>query len=177
MNPQKEAVGLDSQCLSYLIDAIAGISEPTDSFAEEKKALLRSWFYTSGTFILTETVVSEINRIRNKDRRELHEGFMDTLFLSYPTKNQIFIREKSAQFELIHPEPNDCRILAEAEELNLKFLLTYDHDFWKKLSQASTTTTLIKPSTYWSYLNIPKGAKPITVPHPTNPLKDWWRWE
>jgi hypothetical protein len=66
-------VGLDSQCLSYLLDAIAGISEPTDLLAAEKKALLRSWFYKSGTFVLTETVISEVSRIRNIDRREFHE--------------------------------------------------------------------------------------------------------
>ncbi len=71
-------VGLDSQCLSYLLYAIGGISEPTDLLAEEKKALLRSWFYKPGTFVLTETVISEVSRIRNIDRREFHESFIST---------------------------------------------------------------------------------------------------
>ena len=43
-HPSTRHVGLDSQCLSYLLDGIAGISEPTDALAEEKKALLRTWF-------------------------------------------------------------------------------------------------------------------------------------
>lgn len=35
----KPAVGLDSQCLSYVLDALAGIKEPTDSLAERKSRL------------------------------------------------------------------------------------------------------------------------------------------
>jgi hypothetical protein len=136
-------IGLDSQCLSYLLDSIAGINEPQDALAEEKKALLRIWFYQPGTFILGETVISEV-----------------------------------AYLQRAHPKPDDCRILAEAEELKLNFLLTYDHDFWRRLSAISSTTKLMKPSSYWSTLGILKGAAPVTVPHPTNPLsrQSWWRW-
>ena len=71
-------VGLDSQCLSYLLDGIAGITEPTDPLAEEKKALLRTWFYQLGTFILTETVISEVAKIRKLDRHSFHETFLQT---------------------------------------------------------------------------------------------------
>jgi hypothetical protein len=171
-------IGLDSQCLSYLLDGIAGISEPIDSLAEEKKALLRSWFYKPGTFILTETVISEVSKIRNIDRREFHESFIRTLFLDYPVRNLTAVQARAAQFEVSHPEPSDCRILAEAEELRLDFMLTYDHNFWKRLSNASSTMKLIKPSAYWTTLGIAKGAKPVTVPHHTNPLsqQSWWHW-
>src|SRR5262245_21263519 len=89
-------VGLDSQCLSYLLDAISGISEPIDVLAGEKKALLRSWFYKPGTFILTETVTSETSRIRNIDRRNFHESFISTLFLEYPVQN-LDVSEKTFQ--------------------------------------------------------------------------------
>ena len=170
-------VALDSQCLSYLLDGIAGISEPTDSLAEEKKALLRSWFYKPGTFILTETVISEVGRIRNLDRREFHESFVRTLFLDYPVRDLAAVQARAAEFEVHHPKPSDCRILAEAEELGLDLVLTYDHDFLKRLSTASGTTKLRKPSAYWTTLGIPKGVKPVTVPHHTNPLsgQSWWR--
>lgn len=171
-------VGLDSQCLSYLLDGIAGINEPTDSFPGEKKALLRSWFYKPGTFILTETVISEVAQIRNINRREFHDSFILTLFLDYPVQNLSAVQARARQFRLNHPKPSDCRILAEAEELKLDFLLTYDHNFWKRLSNASHTTKLMKPTEYWITLGIPKGEKPVTVPHPTNPLshQTWWRW-
>ena len=171
-------IGLDSQCLSYLLDAIEGISEPTDLLAEEKKALLRSWFYKPGTFVLTETVISEVSRIRNIDRREFHERFISTLFLDYPVRDFAAVQARAAKFETYHSNPGDCRILAEAEELRLDFVLTYDHKFWKRLSNVSGTTKLMKPLAYWSSRGIPKGAKPVTVPHHTNPLsvQSWWRW-
>lgn len=80
-------IGLDSQCLSYLLDSIAGINEPQDALAEEKKALLRIWFYQPGTFILGETVISEVAKIRNLERREFHHDFIRTLFLDYPVRD------------------------------------------------------------------------------------------
>ena len=171
-------VGLDSQCLSYLLDAISGISEPTDVLAGEKKALLRSWFYKPGTFILTETVTSETSRIRNIDRRNFHESFISTLFLEYPVQNLAAVQARTAQFEAYHPNHDDCRILAEAEELRLDFVLTYDYTFRKRLFNVSGTTKLMKPSDYWASLGIPKGTNPVTVPHHTNPLsvQSWWRW-
>jgi len=174
----KPYVGLDSQCLSYLLDIIDGIEEPTDPLAGERKALLRSWFYRPGTFIFTETVISEVSKIKNVYRREFHEGFIRTLFLYYPVRNLTEVQARAAQFEVNHPKSNDCLILAEAEELELDFVLTYDEKFWKRLYHASSTTKLMKPSEYWTYLGIKKGAEPVTVPHDTNPLskQSWWRW-
>lgn len=171
-------IGLDSQCLSYLLDTIAEINEPRDLLAFEKKALLRSWFYKSGTFTLTETVISEVARITHADRREFHESFIRTLFLTPPTRDLAAIQERASQFHISHRRLADCRILAEAEELGLDILLTYDHNFWKRLRGASETTKLIKPSAYWNDLNVSRGAEPRTVPHHTNPLSQetWWRW-
>ena len=174
----KKHVGLDSQCLSYLLDGIEGIEEPKDPLADEKKALLRSWFYMPGTFILTETVISEVSNIRNSDRREFHEGFIRTLFLDYTARDKNKVEVRAKQFEIKHPKRNDCLILSEAEELGLDFMLTYDDKFWKRLNNASSTTKLIKPTEYWAYLDIKKGAKPVTIPHNTNPLsiESWWVW-
>lgn len=172
------SIGLDSQCLSYLLDAIAGIEEPSDPLASEKKALLRSWLYKPGTFTLTETVISEVRRIRSAERRQFHESFMRTLFLDYAVHDLNAVQARATHFQMTHPEPNDCRILAEAEELGLDIVLTYDHDFRKRLHGASPTTKLIMPSAYWTSLDVPRGAEPKTVPHHTNPLSEqrWWRW-
>jgi hypothetical protein len=176
--PYTRHIGLDSQCLSYLLDGIEGITEPLDALAEEKKALLRIWFYQPGTFILGETVISEVAQIRNLDRRELHQSFVRTLFLDYPVRDLAAVEARAAHFQQAHPKPDDCRILAEAEELKLDFLPTYDYDFCKRLSTTSSATKLMKPSTYWSSLGISKGTAPVTVPHPTNPLsqQSWRKW-
>jgi hypothetical protein len=171
-------LGLDSQCLSYLLDSIENIDKPSDSLADEKIALLRTWFYNNSTFILTETVISEVRRIRDITRREFHESYIRTLFLDYKVHDRDTVQAKAIQFNQYHPGHSDCLILAEAEELKLDFVLTYDHDFWKSLSDVPNTTKLMKPSEYWINLNISKGEKPVTVPHHTNPLceQTWWRW-
>lgn len=171
-------VGLDSQCLSYLLDGISGVSEPTDSLAAEKVALLRSWFYLAGTFTLTETVLTEVRKIRNSERRDLHESAVRTLFLDYPVRDDDATTSRAKLFQAKHPKQNDCRILAEAEELGLDILLTYDCKFWKRLRSSSAITRLMKPLDYWASLRIPRGAQPRTVPHHTNPLSQemWWRW-
>jgi predicted nucleic acid-binding protein len=173
-------VGLDSNCLSYLLDSIANIEEPTGQLANEKIALLRSWFYKPGAFpfILTETVISEVARIRDIERHKFHESFIQSLFLDYPVSNLTAVQARTAEFTKDHCGLSDCRILAEAEELELDIVLTYDHDFLKNLSTTSDTTKLMKPSSYWASLSITKGATPVTVPHHTNPLSEqsWWRW-
>lgn len=163
-------IGLDSQCLSYLLDAMATVGEPRDPLREEKIALLRIWFYQPGTFILTETVISEVARIRNQERREFHNSFIQTLFLDYPVRDRTAVRARAAHFEQVHPEASDCQILAEAEELQLDFVLTYDHNFLKRLSTTDSAPKVVKPSSYWNSLGILKGAKPVTVPDNTNPL-------
>ncbi len=177
MKNREQQVGLDSQCLSYLLDGIAGVSRPVGDLANEKISLLKAWFYRPGTFVLTETVVAEVAKIRNVPLKELHESFINTLFLDYPVNDVEAVKSRAKEFEEYHAKENDCLILAEAEELNLDIVLTYDNKFWKRLSSTSNTTHLMKPTSYWKSLNIPKGAKPITVPHVTNPLSKeiWWR--
>jgi len=98
---------------------------------DEKIALLRLWFYKPGSFsfVLTETVISEVARIRKVERRELHESFIRTLFIDYPVRDHAAVQARTEQFAAHHTGRSDCQILAEAEELELKVVLTYDKDF------------------------------------------------
>lgn len=171
-------VALDSQCFSYLLDAIAGIEEPTDSLAEERKALIRSWFYMPGTFYLPSTVISECEQIKTQDRRDLHASLISTLFLEMPAKSPGAIAMRVYELKRSHDKLNDCRVLAEAEEFGITHLLTYDRRFLLRLGPLAKGAIVQKPSTYWQELGIPRGAKPRTVPHETNPLshQSWWRW-
>ena len=74
-------VGLDSQCLSYLLDAIEQITEPVDAFAPEKKALIRSWLYMKeSTFFVREKVMAEVAELRARERREFHQSFCADAF-------------------------------------------------------------------------------------------------
>ena len=171
-------VGLDSQCLSYLLDAIYDVGEPTDALALEKKALIRSWFYEVETFFVTETVMSEVAKIRVPERRSIHESFVLALFHDFSVRNAETVTNRALLFKSTHPEPNDCRILAEAEDQELKVLLTYDGNFQRRLSAVSPMVRLMTPYSYWESLGLPKGAQPKIGPHDTNPLsiQTWWRW-
>ena len=171
-------VGIDSQCLSYLIDAVVDVEEPTDVLAEEKKSLIRAWFYQPGTFYVTETVVNECSDIRNSERRELHDRFIAPLFIDAPIRDRGKVKSNVKIYMNAHSKENDCRILAEAKDLGLNVLLSYDGDFVKRLSIVENAVTLIKPSDYWTSLGIPRGAAPETVPANSNPLasESWWRW-
>lgn len=174
----RQKVGLDSQCLSYLIDAANSVSEPTGPLADERKALLRVWFYGPGRFYVSETVLSECVRIRGIERRQLHESFGAITYWGLPVRDAGTVSKRVAELLLLHPKVSDCRILAEAEDLALDTLLTYDKQMIKRLCAVSSRAALTTPSNYWLNLGILQGAIPHSVPHATNPLsgQSWWRW-
>ena len=175
---RKRRIGLDTQCLSYLLDAIAGIEEPWDALAEERKALIRIWFYCEHGFYLSETVVTECAAIRHLPRRDFHSKFIQTLFLDVRIQHRQIVEARTLELLSFHAKRKDCQVLAEAEDLALDSLLTYDRQFLQRLGPRSHAVTLTSPCDYWSSLDIPRGTPPKTVPHQTNPLsqQSWWRW-
>ena len=44
-------IGLDTNCLTYLLTALEGIVAPTDGLAEQKVALVRLYLYTPGDVV------------------------------------------------------------------------------------------------------------------------------
>jgi hypothetical protein len=149
-----------------------------DPLADERNALLRCWFYGPGRFFISETVLSECARIRATERRELHESFGAITYWGLPVRDAATVARREAEFLLLHPQASDCRILAEAEDLALDTLLTYDEQLMKRLSSISSKVSLATPSGYWTSLGIAHGADPHSVPHVSNPLsgQSWWRW-
>ena len=101
---KNQNVGIDSQCLSYLIDAVVDVEEPVDPLAEEKKSLIRTWFYLPGTFYVSETVVKECSKIRNSERRELHDRFIVPLFIDAPVRNSSAVEKQTAKYMERHAE-------------------------------------------------------------------------
>ena len=175
---RRPGVGLDTQCYTYLLDAVVGIEEPTDPLAEQRKALIRSWFYNRDVYFLTETVVAECDAIKDSARREAHSRFKEPLFNHPPTSNAVQVQARTAVLFKQHRKEKDCRVLAEAEDLCLTYLLTFDGNFRKRLGHPTTQVMLMTPSEYWARLAIPKGAAPKLAPEALNPLsmQTWWRW-
>jgi predicted nucleic acid-binding protein len=132
----------------------------------------------SDAFNVTETVVSEYASIRDDGRRRLHDEFVAALFLEPEVRSRATVNARVAQLLQFHDDESDRRILAEAEDLDLDALLTYDRKFLKNLRSRSQRVVLLTPTEHWKALSIPIGTPPVYVPHPTNPLsqQSWWRW-
>lgn len=170
-------IGLDTQCYSYLIDGMSGVLSPTDSLGSQRIALLRLFIYLPGTLWITETVSEECARIRNTTRAQLHQSFSQTIFGELPLRNTVAIRERKLELEAFHKGENDCRILAEAEDVGHTVLLTFDTKFIRHLA-SRTPIQIIQPESYWASLALPSRAEPDKLPAVENPLshQTWWQW-
>lgn len=173
----KKPIGLDSQCLSYLIDAMQGSSAPSGDLATEKIALFRTYLYTEGTLFVTPRVIEECAKIRNEANKNLHETYLNDLFDVFPLNSPSNVEARTRVLSAHHSGLSDCRILAEAEDVDFSALLTYDADFLRHL-HGKGKVDLVRPSAFWADLKIPAGAKLNKRLHPKNPLstQDWWRW-
>jgi len=171
-------IRLDSQCVSYLIDAMQSVEEPSGDLAAEKVALFRTYLYTPGTLFVTRTVVDECAPIRDVQRRDLHDSYIKVLIGEWQLEDEQSIRLRAKVLESHHRGKLDCRILAEAEEARFSALLSFDRQFVTHLSDFTIGVQLTDPSSYWVKLGICAGAKPDKIPHSMNPLanEDWWRW-
>jgi hypothetical protein len=170
-------IGMDSQCLSFLIDALTGVSAPSGSLADQQTALTRLWLYTPGTLWTTTTVITECARIRNCDRREIHRSWTNVHFGERPIYDAPWVTRRAQHLGQFHDGIEDCTILAEAEDIGFQFLVTYDFDFLNRLQSKSAKVALTEPLDLWRSLDIPAGARPTKVPDEMNPLavQRWWR--
>ena len=170
-------VGLDSQCLTYLIEAISGGKKPTDSLASQKVALLRCYLYLPDTLWVSPTVVDECARIRNVERAKLHQKFVKVLFGELPVSDSARVSVRTNEFFQFHARRGDCRILAEAEDIGFTALMSFDAKFVGRLARHSPVR-LLRPTEFWHSLAVPRDSPPDKLPHHTSQLsrESWWRW-
>ena len=177
MPSRRVHVCLDSQCLSYLVDAMSVTSAPVGDLAEQQLALFRCFLYRPGGFHVTPTVTAECGRIRNAARLALHSSYSQTLIGETRPIDQRQIDARTRSLQTFHSDADDCRILAEAEDGSLSVMLTFDTRLINRLGQ-HTSVRLVRPVDFWVSLNIPRGSKPVTAPRADNPLslESWWQW-
>jgi hypothetical protein len=170
-------LGLDSNCLSYVIDALEGIGEPKDALAEQKVALVRLFLYTPGTLWTLPTVKREFSRISDPKRRASHESWTSVLFDPRPLNNPEGVRRRADDMKAIHCDEDDRLVLAEAEDVGFASLLSYDLTFVRRLAPHARLD-LTTPLACWQVLAPPKGVSPCNLPRYDNPLaaQTWWRW-
>jgi hypothetical protein len=172
-------VGLDSNCLSYLISAAMQGSADSTAIGEEGTALLRIWFYAPSRFFVTETVAKECSGIRDSQKLTAHGSFTSQTYWGVPVSRPAVVNVRTSQLCLFHAGKADCLALAEAEDSELNVLLTYDRAFLRLGQMTKTPVALRRPSEHWASLSIPKGAPLTNRPSQGNPLEgqSWWRWE
>ena len=170
------AIGLDSNCYTYLIDTMQSLQEPTDPLAEQRIALFRVFLYRSEGLFLTPTVRREFEAIPSPGRATHHANWT-TLFPETQPIDQTRINTRATELGQFHRDEGDCRIVAEAEDAGLRVMLTFDSGFIANLS-SNTVVALLRPLDFWNSLDIPKGSAPATKPRFDNPQSQqtWWRW-
>ncbi len=180
MRDKPPRIGLDSNCFSYLLDALNGIDEPKEGHLKnEYIALVRIFFYDHFGLWLTKAVLEEAQNINEPTRREMHRSWSSTLFGESDIQNPDHVQKRINELQPFHGKsPKDCRVIAEAEDIFISVLLTYDKEMIKRLADKTNNLKLMMPSDYWLSLNIPHGQRPKSRPHETNPLytKTWWHW-
>ncbi len=179
--PMDACVAIDSNSLSYLVDAMNSGQQPTGDLCDQKISLLRVYLYRNEILYLVPTVESEYKRIKDEIRREIHDGISMVLLGDVLEADPTLLENRVCQYSIIHSgkkNNKDCQILAEAELGGCEYLLTYDFKFLARLKDKTQKITMITPSEFWELLNIPHGSNPVRVPHHTNPLskQTWWIW-
>lgn len=177
----RHRVALDSNPLSFYCDAMRGGYDPAEEsapVARERCAVLRAYLYSGHSYTLLRSVVREYRRIADPERLRLHEAVAAVLLLdAVPSPPAREVDALVAQYLPYHRDPDDCRILAEANALRVPYLLTFDLRFLRNLAARSQITQLLLPSEYWRLLGVPAGATPRRAPNAGHPLASslWWR--
>jgi predicted nucleic acid-binding protein len=169
-------VAVDSQCLTYLIDALEGISRPTDELTPQRIALATCFFYRQDCFRYTRTVEDEVRRMK-EPRRTNHLRWMEIHFAPTLPHDEHRMLGAAHAFTHYHPPFRDCRILAECHQGHLDALVTFDLTFKKRLGPVSGPVRLLTPMEFLSSLELCVGDEPARLPHSSNPMIDdqWWR--
>jgi hypothetical protein len=169
-------VAIDSQCYTYLIDALASAQEPTDNLAAQRLALFRSFLYRAGGLHITPTTRTEFEAIRDAERRRCHQDWT-TLFPETNLISNNSTTQRTQELGVYHDGTNDCRIVAEVEDASILTLITFDRRLMTRLA-SHTQVAIVSPTDYWNGLSVPRGATPVMQPRADNPMatQTWWRW-
>jgi hypothetical protein len=175
-------IALDSNVMTYWIDAMGSLDgPPAGPSSEEKIALARIYFWMpdESGFHLTPTVQREYEAIRQRVSRDNHESWrMVHISPVNPPPSVAAVSARADQLLPYHNGADDRRILAECELSEIDCLLTADGKFLRNLGPHADQVRICLPSEYWAAMRIERGVRPNRVPHHSNPLSqvDWWRW-
>ncbi|MEM7747650.1 MAG: type II toxin-antitoxin system VapC family toxin [Pseudomonadota bacterium] len=181
MYAETNRVALDSNAMSYLIEALGSFSgPPTGNTAAEKIALARCFLYRQPetVFCITPTVSAEFSKIPDQERLSEHANWallhLQVLPKPSSTADLIF---RTNTLNAFHSDVDDCRIVAECEALDVNMLLTSDRKFCNAMNRVGTTVGVLSGQQYWNEMAVSPGETPMMELHPDSPLNTatWWK--
>jgi len=177
-----ERVGLDSDALTFLVEAMSGDYDPANDpsgTAVERVAMFRIFLHADHPLCLTPTVQRQYDAIscgkRHRAHWDVHQFHLCDAAGEVPSGPD---QARVSHFRSLHSGSDDCIIAAEGEAADLTLLLSRDADFARRLNPALRGLKIERPSAYWNRLAIPMGARPRCEPAAGNPvlLAAWWKW-
>jgi hypothetical protein len=164
-------VALDVDVFRLLVNVLnwTGGREPD----AESVSAVRIYFYITNPLI-TPTVAAEANV-------PLMSQWKNYQFEEIAAPDDFYrgcVKGMAERYIDYHPDPRDCRVVAEAECAKVEALLTLNADLVHGLSGRSEVISVVSPSEYWRSARVPRGSRPRTTPADENPLAGapWWKW-
>ena len=174
-------VALDSNAVSYLIEALGAFPDPPrGDLAAEKIALARSFLYRSleTVFCITPTVQAEYSKISDQQRVSDHASWaLQHLYRLSNPPNTAEIILRTHAINAYHGDVDDCRIVAECEAFEVDTFVTSDRKLRRAMTGLATPLRIRSGQQYWDDMAIAPGDSPTFAPVGEDPLGDatWWK--
>jgi hypothetical protein len=167
-------VALDVDVVRLLVDGLNWRGGPAPE--AETIAVVRVYFYITNP-LLTPTVAAEVEQ-ENEGRLSNWKSYHFEEVAAHDDFYRGCVKGMAERYIDYHPDPRDCRVVAEAECAKVEALLTMNADLVRGLSGRSEVISVVSPSAYWTAVRVAPGSPPRTPPAEGNPLAgaDWLRW-
>ena len=172
---------VDSNALTYLVNAIGVESydpaQDNSGLADERVAMARLFMYGDCKLWVPPVVRTETADIPAGELRDAQNRMTWYQLLDHDSGvSETVIDRRVNELLRHHNGVNDCRLLAEAETMEVACVLTRDDRLQRRL-QAHAKIKILRPAELWNSLDIQCVPPHSMVPAPENPLSayNWWR--
>ena len=167
-------VALDLDVFSRVLSALSWNGGPHPD--PESVAAVRIYFYLANPLI-TPTVAGEIEQ-RNVTAEIVWRNYHFAEIVDPDDFYRGCVKGMSQRYVDYHPDPRDCRVVAEAECAKVEALLTLNAELMRGIRGRAEALEVMRPSEYWAREQVQRGAPLRIEPRAENPLARaaWWRW-
>ena len=167
-------VALDVDVFRLLVHALEWRGGPEPD--EESVSAVRIYFYVTNPLI-TPTIAAEVEEAKEPALSNW-EAYH---FQRVAAEDDFFrgcVKGMAERYVDYHPDPRDCRVVAEAECAKVEALLTLNRELIRGLGGKSESINVVRPLEYWKKARVPHGSPPRTTPAEGSPLATatWWGW-